>query len=137
MGVKYRLSYCNKDATPLRLDIEDASYSGAIIPIKAGSNPFTLSMLNDSEFAKLVTIRATEASMEIRSTTDFNIDALADNSETKLNIKFYFNNVLEWTGFILPDFYQETINKEKILNITATDRLGILKDVPFPENYQN
>src|SRR5690606_5639314 len=29
------------------------------------------------------------------------------------------------------------INKEKILNITATDRLGILKDVPFPENYQN
>lgn len=137
MGVKYRLSYCNKDATPLRLDIEDSSYSGAIIPIKAASNPFTLSMLNDSEFAKLGTIRATEASLEILSSDDFNIDILADNSETKLNVKFYFNNVLEWTGFVLPDFYQETINKDKIINITATDRLGILKDVPFPENYQN
>lgn len=137
MGVKYRLSYCNKDATPLRLDIEDSSYSGAIIPIKAASNPFTLSMLNDSEFAKLGTIRATEASLEILSSDDFNIDILADNSETKLNVKFYFNNVLEWTGFVLPDFYQETINKDKIINITATDRLGILKDVPFPENYQS
>lgn len=137
MGVKYRLSYCNKDATPLRLDIEDSSYSGAIIPIKAASNPFTLSMLNDSEFAKLGTIRATEASLEILSSDDFNIDILADNSETKLNVKFYFNNVLEWTGFVLPDFYQETINKDKIINITATDRLGVLKDIPFPENYQN
>ena len=137
MGVKYRLSYCNKDATPLRLDIEDSSYSGAILPIKAASNPFTLSMLNDSEFAKLGTIRATEASMEILSSSTFNIDVLADNSETKLNVKFYFNNVLEWTGFILPDFYQETINKDKVVNITATDRLGILKDVAFPENYQN
>jgi hypothetical protein len=137
MGVKYRLSFCNEDETPLRLDIEDSSYSGAILPIEGGANPFLLSMLNNGEFAKLGTIRATEAQMEIFSSDIFNIDLLADNSETKLKVNFYFNDILEWTGFIMPEFYQETINKDKILNITATDRLGILKDVPFPENYQN
>jgi hypothetical protein len=137
MGVKYRLSFCNEDETPLRLDIEDSSYSGAILPIEGGANPFILSMLNNDEFAKLGTIRATEAQMEISSSDTFNIDLLADNSETKLKVNFYFNNVLEWTGFILPEFYQETISEHKILNITATDRLGILKDVAFPENYAN
>ena len=91
MGVKYRLSYCNKDATPLRIDIEDSSYSGDIIPIIGADNPFSLRMNNDEEFIKLGTIRATDALMDFRSTDDFNIDILADSSETKLNIKFYFN----------------------------------------------
>lgn len=160
-NTKYILNYCNKKSTPLRIEILQRDYTGEsyiivnnnqylqdndgnfivvkrdaydpnrdISKVTGSSNPFSLEYRNDSE-GKLCNIMATSANLSFWEDENFNIDDLKTSDETELKINFYYNNVLKWTGFIVPDFFTEDISKRSEVILTASDRIAILKDLPY------
>src|SRR5678809_341571 len=68
------------------------------------------------------------ADISIYETATFNIDDLKTLDETALSVKWYINSVLEWTGFVVPDFFSRTIGEPAIVNLAASDRLSSLED---------
>lgn len=99
-------------------------------PIEGGSNPFTLTYQNDTS-EKGGAIRATYADMEFFENLLFNIDDLATSDETEIRCVFYYDDKIEWIGFVTPDFFNVEITENPLIKLTASDRIGILKDVPY------
>lgn len=99
--------------------------------IVSSGNPFTLVYSND-ESQKNGTIRATHSNMSFYEDMLFNIDDLATSDETGIRCKFFYNNEIEWIGFVTPDFFNVEIVSNPIINLTASDRIGILKDISYP-----
>lgn len=99
-------------------------------PIEGGSNPFTLTYQNDTS-EKGGAIRATFADMEFFEDLLFNIDDLSTTDETEIRCVFYYDNALEWIGFVTPDFFSVEITENPLIALTASDRIGILKDVDY------
>lgn len=162
-NTKYILSYCNKDAIPLRVELQLKDYEGeslilvnerdylqdnegnyvTMLPIggfdplrdmnkvEGASNPFTLTYNNDKG-QKNGTIYATSADMSFFEDMLFNIDDLATSDETAIRCIFYYNNSIEWIGYVMPDFFSVAIESNPIIDLTASDRLGVLKDIPYP-----
>lgn len=113
----------------------DGEYAPArdINRIDGGSRPFVLEYLNNED-DKGGSIRATSAIMEFYESDLFNIEDLATSDEMKLKCIFKFNDAVEWIGFVVPDFYHQEITQNPVITLTASDRIGILKDVPYPIN---
>lgn len=162
-NTKYILSYCNKDAIPLRVELQLKDYEGeslilvnerdylqdnegnyvTMLPVggfdplrdmnkvEGASNPFTLTYNNDKG-QKNGTIYATSADMSFFEDMLFNIDDLATSDETAIRCIFYYNNSIEWIGYVMPDFFSVAIESNPIIDLTASDRLGVLKDIPYP-----
>ena len=99
-------------------------------PIEGGVNPFSLTYRNDAG-EKGGTIRATSATMSFYEDAIFNIDDLATSDETDIRCIFFYDDQIEWIGFVTPDFFNVEITDNPIINLTASDRLGILKDVDY------
>lgn len=126
-SVKYRLDYCNNNGENARLDIELKDYVGVIFPIEATGNPFELD-LNSDEDDRSGYIKATTATIQVYEDENFNIDTLLTSDETALRVKFYIDSNLYWVGFVIPDFYEVSIKKTPVITMTASDRLGTLKE---------
>lgn len=99
--------------------------------IEGGGQPFVLTYQND-ESEKSGAIRATKASMQFFENLLFNIDDLATSDETEIRTVLYYDNELEWIGYVIPDFFNVEITQNPLINLVAHDRLGILKDIPYP-----
>lgn len=99
-------------------------------------NPFSLTYRNDTG-EKGGTVRATEANMEFFEDLYFNIDDLASSDEMGIRCVFYFDNQIEWIGYVVPDFFNVEITENPIINLTASDRIGILKDISYDVEVDN
>lgn len=53
---------------------------------------------------------------------------------TEFYIKILIDGVVEWTGYVTPDSYEEDITAYGIVTITARDNIGHLQDFLFEEN---
>lgn len=161
-NTKYILKYCSRSGIPLRVELqlrdyvgetfiivnnkylqdEDGNYVVANVDgdydserdmnkIESDGNPFTLVYKNDTG-KKDGTIRATHANMSFYEDLSFNIDDLATTDETGIRCLFYYDNELEWIGYVTPDFFNVEITSNPVINLTASDRIGVLKDIPYP-----
>lgn len=107
-----------------------------INPIDGYTNPFTLRYRNDNG-EKGGTIRATEANMSFYEDLLFNIDDLATSDETSIRCVFSINDETEWIGFVVPDFFSVEITENPVIDLTGSDRIGILKDLDYDVDLEN
>ena len=123
----WRLTYCNKDGVEARLDI----IKGASTPvevIEGTATPFVLNYKMDKS-DKSGHVMSSSADISIFETPTFNIDNLKTSSETEIKVEHYINGVLDWSGFVIPDFFSKTIGTPATVEMVASDRLGTLKGV--------
>ncbi|MDH5825774.1 hypothetical protein [Sphingobacterium faecium] len=99
--------------------------------IEGTDNPFTLQYNLDKE-GKQVSIMTTVANMSFWADDLFNIDELLTSDETSLKTRFWLDDVMMWEGFVVPDFFSEEISEYRQVNLTSSDRVGILKDIKYP-----
>lgn len=91
---------------------------------------FSLSYISDTK-DKGQTIMSTEADINMYQDDYFNIDNLATSGETDIKIQYYESDLLVWSGFVMPDFFEVDIKPNPIISMVATDRLGVLKEIDF------
>lgn len=121
----YRLIYCNKNGDSARIDI----IKGALTPvetIEGTDNPFLLSYKMDTS-NKSGFFMNSSANISVYESGTFNIDNLKTSSETELKVEYYINDVLFWSGFIIPDFFSRNIGVPATIEMVASDRIGTLK----------
>ncbi len=122
----WRLEYENAHGDVARLDIQRGASTPVEI-IEGTEDPFLLSYELEDK-SKKGFIMSSFADISIYETDTFNIDDLKTLDETALSVKWYINNDLEWTGFVVPDFFSRDIGEPAIVNLAASDRLSSLKD---------
>lgn len=127
----YRLRYCNKDGVEARVDIQKGLAS-PVIDVEGTERPFILSYNNDNG-DKSGMFLSSSADIEIYETPEFNIDNLKTSNETELAVTHYINNVITWQGFIIPDFFSIEVRNNPVITMTASDRLGTLKNVTLSD----
>ena len=127
----YRLRYCNKDGVEARVDIQKG-LATPVIDVEGTERPFILSYNNDKG-DKSGMFLSSSADIEIYETTDFNIDNLKTSNETELAVTYYINNIVKWKGFIIPDFFSIEVRNNPVITMTASDRLGTLKNVTLSD----
>jgi hypothetical protein len=127
----YRLRYCNKDGVEARVDIQKG-LATPVIEVEGTERPFVLSYNNDKG-NKSGMFLSSSADIEIYETADFNIDNLKTSNETELSVTYYINNVISWQGFIIPDFFSIEVRSNPVIAMTASDRLGTLKNVTLSD----
>ena len=100
-------------------------------PIEGTAYPLLITYQNDIG-EKGGTMRATIAEMQFFENNVFNIDDLQTSDETEIRAVFYYDNELEWIGYVTPDFFNVPITANPYISLTASDRIGILKDITYP-----
>src|SRR5690554_305159 len=131
----WRLTYCNKEGVEARLDI----IRGALTPvevIEGTETPFVLNYKMDKP-DKSGHVMSSSADISIFETSSFNIDNLKTSSETEIKVEHYIDNELDWSGFVIPDFFSKTIGTPATVEMVASDRLGTLKGVTLGELSQD
>lgn len=127
----YRLRYCNKDGVEARVDIQKG-LATPVVEVDGTERPFILSYNNDKG-DKSGMFLSSSADIEIYETPEFNIDNLKTSNETELSVTHYINNVISWQGFIIPDFFSIDVRNNPVITMTASDRLGTLKNATLSD----
>lgn len=133
----YHGEFCDKNGDDIFIDISRRMTEGDPDPdivdiIFAGEQPVKISHKEPNNYYKQEPINGTECTIKINAPKDgsFQLSDIytTDEREWKVVISGSWN----WSGFIIPDSCQEPFMPLPYdVEISATDGLGALKDVPF------
>jgi hypothetical protein len=124
--MKYTLTYKNKQGVEARIDIITFGSTSTTEVIEGTDTPFILNYKREKN-DKEGYIISSSADIAIYESGTFNIDTLKTSNETDIKVEYYIDNVLTWSGFVVPDFFSRVIGTPAIVNMVASDRLGSLK----------
>jgi hypothetical protein len=135
---KWRLAYNDLNGWSTRVDIQELDYSGSVIEVIGGSEPFTLSLRGENKNL-FDQVFSTEAVINLLSETNFQFLELFTQDDRKYKIIFYKNtgsglNAV-WSGWITPGLYQEEYYSDSNYEISAnaTDNLTTLSEIKFSD----
>lgn len=127
-GIKYKLDFCNVDGMPLRYEVLKRNYTGEQLPVTGTGSPIIINKAGKNIDSALI---PTEAVIQIREGDGFNADDVYTSDEKEYLVKYYENNILDWSGYLLPDFLNREIGGFPVIELSAVDHLGMLKDIPY------
>jgi len=127
-AVKYRTEFTDILGLDWKVEIEEDSYAGAVIPMYCSGSPLTISHLAASDDLYDNSIKGSKADLTIESTNFQWID-LYSTEDLRLRMSIYYNTTLHWRGFVITNNYSEEYNTPKFsVIISASDGLGYLKN---------
>lgn len=96
-------------------------------------DPLRMSTINNDE-KKFIGPLATQATFQFYSTKDFNLNTFADGEDDRWKVFIRVQGVTVFTGFLVMDDLDEDFNfHPNAVTLTATDNIGLLKDVPLTD----
>lgn len=135
-GVRWRMEYdhVHPDGYVSRVDIEQRDYAGAIEETCGSDTPFLLEYAPDEETQLVPSFATIQLAVEQGEEGKFNDIRIGDDRQHI--VKKYLDSgsgfVLEWVGYITPEFYEEPyIFEPYIISLKAIDGLGELKNIDF------
>ena len=126
-GTRYILRWeSEKYNHDYKILIKERDYTGETEKKSLGEAP--LLRRDDSDSG----ISGTSLEMVIQADVDGELTSLYTVDNKKFLVELYKNNSLIWTGYVLPEKYSEPyVPVPYDVSVTASDGLGILKDIPF------
>ena len=130
-GTLYKLEWTDYFDQAAELLIQEDGYAGAVTEVEGAGNPFSMTFDTPSDF-KIDPINGSYAKIRLMTQTDFEFVNLYTNSNRKYKVIYNVDGSLYWTGFILPDQYQEQYKGPPYVNeFIAADQLGFLKVIAW------
>lgn len=126
-GTRYILRWeSEKYNHDYKILIKERDYTGETEKKSLGEAP--LLRRDDSDSG----ISGTSLEMVIQADVDGELTSLYTVDNKKFLVELYKNSSLIWTGYVLPEKYSEPyVPVPYDVSVTASDGLGILKDIPF------
>jgi len=135
---QYQGEFCNKSGETIFISINKRSNLPFVIKriifAGEGDKPVTISYPNKGDI-KTEHVNGSECTIRIKAVDGFDLQSMytADEREYQVVISGAWN----WTGFVIPDSCNEPfISPPYDVQISATDALGTLKDLPFQTDLQ-
>jgi hypothetical protein len=105
-GIKYRLEYKARNNYDTKIDILKKDYVGSIIELVGSANPFDLTYESNDDL-QFHTFKSSYATIEVKLTQELKQDFKELEDEDDFILKYYRNNFLHWTGYVLAEQYGE------------------------------
>lgn len=132
-ATKYKVSYEDYFGDSVEVLIQERGYVGALAEVDGTGNPLTPSWDTPSDF-KFEPINGSYVTIRLASLTDYQYLKLYTSDNRKYKVIININSVLWWTGFIMPDEYQEPYKGPPYgIAIIASDQLGFLRSLTWAE----
>lgn len=133
-AVKYRGEFYDLKGLYWRIDVEEDGYGGAIGEMKMGGNALQIEHMAGGDDLLLNPIKGSQATFNIISETNFQWLGLYSAENLKYRTSIYYNSggyVLYWRGYLTSDYSEPYEDVPYMVSVTATDALGLLKDMPY------
>ncbi|MBH8569351.1 hypothetical protein [Hymenobacter negativus] len=133
-GLKYRLRFVDVRVNKAcRLELWARGYAGPVLDLCGQAEPVTLEtegFAGGNTQADLPNSIGSSLTMRLKTAPGELADLLADDRACRAD--FYYDEALEFTGYVQPDIYEEPLVGTTVaVELTATDGLAALKDVDF------
>lgn len=138
-GFIYRLNsqaFHNTENVQVYVDIHDMDNliddadTAIVYPLKGAGEPVRLSIIDNSD-DPFTPIRATQATIKFLSTVEYSLETFSTGSDNRWYVHIYIGaGKTIFKGFlVLDDLSQEFMPDPNVVTLTATDNIGLLKDV--------
>lgn len=118
------------DTTVFVADPEDAE----VIELSMGPNPATTEVIDNSKDKFKPGIKPKQLNIEIYTGNGIGINTFTAGADLRWYVEHTVNSVVEFRGFLmLPEISQPFLPDDVIMNLTASDMLASLKDVPLTD----
>ncbi len=129
-GLKYLSNFDSFNGVRYTLSIYEKDYSGSSTNIILGGSPAIQDWSNDNYFAPVM---GCSLSVEIVS-EGISLTDLYSTNDDNFKVELVSDNGVHFTGFLVQDDCREIqVDFLHYIQISATDNLGLLKDVPFDD----
>ena len=131
--VKYRHEFYDRLGLKWRTDILADGWAGAITTLTGSSNPIEFEFMADDDIFEQ-NIMGSKFTLSFWASENFTFANLSTSAflELKVNVYYGDSHTLFWTGYVLPDSYQEPYDHLPIMvKLACSDGLGILKEFEF------
>jgi hypothetical protein len=131
-GLIYTSEFDSFKGAACRLEIDKKNFVGIDTPIVCGGGATVLSWGPDDPKAA---IRGASLDVELLNVQGtFPISNFYSIEDDTFKVRLYENNLLVFTGFLVQDDCSEIVDDfTHSLNISATDNLGLLKDISLDQ----
>ena len=125
-SVRYIMTWLSQRGEDCRIEILEKDYTGEAAVKKMGSQPV---MRIDSSEGGII---GTSLQISIQADVDGELKHLYTTDSKKYKTILYKNDIPIWSGYLLQELYSENyIAPPYDVNLTATDQIALLKDVPY------
>lgn len=121
MGVKYFLIHNSPKGQIHKTTIEIPSYDGEVIYLEGVENTATQLQWNGDENPFDKHVIGSQLTLNIYDTGNIDLDELMLTPDLEYRVKYYIDNVLFWSGFLISDGIQEQLSYRPSLQLTAVD----------------
>lgn len=136
------LASINVAAKNIRVNIYDTEIlidddaDETIINLQPAGDPLTISVINNDD-NKMAVVRAKQA--VIRFLTDRSagqdVSLFAEASDNQFKVEILADSLTLFLGFLMiSDIEQRFLPDPQVVQVTATDHLGILREIPFTDD---
>ena len=135
-GLKYFCEFDQLNLTQIRYRLEFGFkyYDGPTQRIMGEAKVVTQAYQVDEPFAP---VKGSSLNINIINEGWLPITSFYSNEDDGVQVKLYQDNVLMWIGFLVQDDCSEImLDSNHAISLTATDGLGLLKDVQFGDSTQ-
>jgi hypothetical protein len=130
--VRFVNEYTDITGVDTKIEIQKRAYAGASEEVCGSDTPFEIQLRGEGETNKFTPVLSTSASINLTSVTESQFFELYTNNVNLYRVKYYKNNVLKWTGKVLPFEYSEEYKAAPYyISVVSTDGLAELKDIYY------
>lgn len=130
-GLKYQCEFdqLSNEVIRYRLEFHFKDYSGPIRSIKGGSVPVLHNWQDDNPKA---TIKGSNLEITLMNEGSVPLKSFYSNDDNGVLVMFFHGSNLRFIGFLVQDDFSEPlIDFNHEIKLSATDGLGLLKDITF------
>jgi len=130
-NIKYNITWVDYFDQSCELRIRKSGYAGASSFVVCGPDPIEITFETPSDFV-LAPVCGSMATIYLKAQTDFEFLNLYTSNARQYKVQYLVGGSVVWSGFILPDQYQEEYKCAPYTNsFVAVDQLGFLKTVSW------
>jgi hypothetical protein len=124
LASKYQYTWLTPHGNECRVEFDFSDYTGNPTIVDPTNRPFVIREYN-SENDLFKPIRATQAEMQILSSSTVSMDDFVRDSDDIVTVKFYFESNLFWKGnLVQDDFQEEWTDTRHVITLRAADGFG-------------
>jgi hypothetical protein len=131
-GLKYLCTFDSlKSGLSYRVELQFKDYSGVVYPLTGASNPIIIDYPDDNP---MPAIKGCGCKFTVLNRGSNPISTFYSTDDDTIRILVYWGAQLIFSGFTVQDDFSEILtDATHEITLSATDNLGLLKDVPFNE----
>ena len=125
--LKYKLEYTSHGKYDTKIEILKKDYEGVAISLVGSATPFQLAY-ESSDNTQFPTFKNSYCTLEVKLTDEIKSDFIEIEDEDDFILRYYRNNNLTWSGYILQEQYQEgDDNNQPFVSLKFYDAISRLR----------